>query len=178
MAKGFAIHNAPTDHGGLIPATQFRDSQMGNAFVRAGDGHFCPKCKCWSTVIKSHDHVIIDGKPVAYVGDKLTCGARIQPQQSHVVGDSGSYYGNSSSSNSKNNFIESSVKKDFNLKFQVNNNLGQPVKNAKYMLIDEDGEVVFGTTSSDGYTSDLYSDEEKKFSVHILLDDTEGFAND
>ena len=92
MAKGFAIHNAPTDHGGLIPATQFRDSQMGNAFVRAGDGHFCPKCKCWSTVIKSHDHVIIDGKPVAYVGDKLTCGARIQPQQSHVVGDSGSYY--------------------------------------------------------------------------------------
>ena len=76
MAKGFAIHNAPTDHGGLIPATQFRDSQMGNAFVRAGDGHFCPKCKCWSTVIKSHDHVIIDGKPVAYVGDKLTCGAR------------------------------------------------------------------------------------------------------
>ena len=75
MAKGFAIHNAPTDHGGLIPATQFRDSQMGNAFVRAGDGHFCPKCKCWSTVIKSHDHVIIDGKAVAFVGDKLTCGA-------------------------------------------------------------------------------------------------------
>lgn len=97
MAKGFAIHNAPTDHGGLIPATQFRDSQMGNAFVRAGDGHFCPKCKCWSTVIKSHDHVIIDGKPVAYVGDKLTCGARIQPQQSHVVGDSGGTYYDSSS---------------------------------------------------------------------------------
>ena len=46
------------------------------------------------------------------------------------------------------------------------------------MLIDEDGEVVFGTTSSDGYTSDLYSDVEKKFSVHILSDDTEGFAND
>ena len=96
MSKGFAIHNAPTDHGGLIPATQFRDSQMGNAFVRAGDGHYCPKCKCLSTVIKSHDHVIIDGKPVAYVGDKLTCGATIQPQQSHVVGESGGYYGSSS----------------------------------------------------------------------------------
>ena len=89
MARGFAIHNAPTDHGGLIPATQARDSQMNNAFVRAGDGHLCPKCKVWSTIIKSHDHVIIDGKPVAYVGDKLTCGATIQPQQTHVVGDSG-----------------------------------------------------------------------------------------
>ena len=89
MAKGFAIHNAPTDHGGFIPATQMRSSQMGNLFVVAGDGHFCPKCKCWSTVIKSHDHVLFDGKAVAYAGDLLTCGARIQPQQSHVVGESG-----------------------------------------------------------------------------------------
>ena len=30
MAKGFAIHNAPTDHGGVIPSTQQRTSQMGN----------------------------------------------------------------------------------------------------------------------------------------------------
>ncbi|VXA57516.1 conserved hypothetical protein; putative bacteriophage [Acinetobacter proteolyticus] len=99
MAKGFAIHNAVTNHGGMIPATQMQSSQMGNLFVRAGDGHFCPKCKCWSTVIKSHDHVIFDGKPVAYVGDKLTCGATIQPQQSHVVGESGIAGGSSSNSN-------------------------------------------------------------------------------
>ncbi len=94
MAKGFAIHNAPTDHGGIIPSTQMRSAQMGNLFVRAGDGHFCPKCNCWSTVIKSHDHIIFDDKAVAYVGDKLTCGAKILPQQSHVVGESG---GNSNS---------------------------------------------------------------------------------
>ena len=36
--KGFAIHNAPTDHGGIIPSTQLRSSQEGNTFVRAGDG--------------------------------------------------------------------------------------------------------------------------------------------
>ena len=41
MAKGFAIHNAPTNHGGVIPSTQQRTSQMGNLFVRAGDGHYC-----------------------------------------------------------------------------------------------------------------------------------------
>ena len=55
MAKGFAIHNAITDHGGVVPSTQSRSSQMGNLFVRAGDGHMCPKCRCWSVVIKSHD---------------------------------------------------------------------------------------------------------------------------
>ena len=38
--KGFAIHNAPTNHGGRIPSTQVRSSQEGNLFVRAGDGHF------------------------------------------------------------------------------------------------------------------------------------------
>ena len=92
MSKGFAIHNAITDHGGVVPSTQMISSQMGNLFVRAGDGHVCPKCRCWSTVIKSHDHVIFDGKPVAYVGDKLSCGATLLPQQSHVVGESGSPY--------------------------------------------------------------------------------------
>ena len=69
--KGFAIHNAPTNHGGRIPSTQVRSSQEGNLFVRAGDGHFCPKCKVWSTVQPSHNHVIFDGKPVAYVDDLL-----------------------------------------------------------------------------------------------------------
>ena len=114
MAKGFAIHNALTDHGGIIPSTQVRSSQMGHLFVRAGDGHFCPKCKCWSMVVKSHDHIIFDDKAVAYVGDQLTCGAKILPQQSHVVGESGgaNYATQSNSSfvdsknNSSNNFIK------------------------------------------------------------------------
>ncbi|MFH4351585.1 PAAR domain-containing protein, partial [Acinetobacter baumannii] len=38
MSKGFAIHNAITDHGGMVPSTQMKSSQMGNLFVRAGDG--------------------------------------------------------------------------------------------------------------------------------------------
>ncbi|EKK14012.1 TPA: PAAR domain-containing protein [Acinetobacter baumannii] len=113
MAKGFAIHNAITDHGGVIPSTQMRTSQMGNLFVRAGDGHMCPKCRCWSVVIKSHDHIIMDGKPVAYAGDKLSCGATIQPQQSHVVGESGSPY-------SRNNSNSPDQKYDEQLKITFN----------------------------------------------------------
>ncbi len=52
----------------------------------AGDGHFCPQCQRWSTIIKSHDHILFDDKAVAYVGDQLTCGAKILPKQFHVVG--------------------------------------------------------------------------------------------
>lgn len=99
MPKGFAINNAPTDHGGVIQSTLLTMFQEDNAFVRAGDGHYCPQCKCWSTVVKSHDHMIMFGQSVAYVGDMLTCGARILEQQTHVVGKS-----HSSTQNSEHNY--------------------------------------------------------------------------
>lgn len=99
MPKGFAIHKAPTDHGGVIESTLLTMFQEDNAFIRAGDGHYCPKCKCWSTVVKSHDHMIMFGQPVAYAGDKLTCGAKILPQQTHMVGKSHSGNQNSEHNN-------------------------------------------------------------------------------
>lgn len=126
--KGFAIHNAPTDHGGIIPSTQLRSSQMGNAFVRAGDGHFCPKCKVWSTVQPSHNHVIFDGKPVAYVDDLLSCGARILSQQSHVVGTSGKASLSSSSP----------VFHPINLQQNLNNNLVGDEKQEKECFCHKD----------------------------------------
>mgnify|MGYP000523526634 CR=1 FL=1 len=87
MAKGFGIHGSTTDHGGIVVSTQSRSSQMGNLFLVAGDGHFCPKCQRWSTIIKSHDHILFDDKAVGYVGDQLTCGAKILPKQFDVVGE-------------------------------------------------------------------------------------------
>lgn len=99
MSKGFGIHGSTTDHGGVVISTQSRSSQMGNLFLRAGDGFACPKCKTWSTLIKSNDHVIFDGKAVAYVGDKFTCGATLMPKQVHVVGTGGGGFNNSSVSN-------------------------------------------------------------------------------
>lgn len=142
--KGFAIHNAPTDHGGVIPATQMRSSQMGNLFVVVGDGHFCPKCKCWSTVVKSHDHVIFDGKAVAYAGDSLTCGARILPQQHHVVGDSGSYYGASSETDTVSNVVANDKEKNWiNYKF----NDGFDYKGMSCTLFFKSGEKLVSTVS-------------------------------
>lgn len=161
MAKGFAIHNAPTNHGGIIPSTQVRSSQQGNLFVRAGDGHFCPKCKCWSTVIKSHDHVIMDGKPVAYAGDKLTCGATIQPQQSHVVGDSGSYY-NGSTNASQNLLSSQNERFDEQLKIIFDNEIDDLFKNLDYKVkIGE--KIKQGSLDSEGKTSRFFT--EKKESI-------------
>ena len=147
--KGFAIHNAPTDHGGIIPSTQLRSSQEDNTFVRAGDGHFCPKCKCWSTVVKSNDHVIFDGKAVAFVGDSLTCGAKILYQQSHVVGDAG---GGSSGSSAPSNLQP--VNSQQNLVNRLIDD--KDLLNGHYYNVDTgifEGKITNGT----GQVEDLYA---------------------
>lgn len=155
MAKGFAIHNSMTNHGGIIPATQMRASQMGNLFLVADDGHFCPKCKCWSKIIKSHDHVIFDGKAVAYVGDKLTCGATILPKQSHVVGDSqGSNYSGGSNSS---NYLAKGLTLYSGQYQLINNSNNQPYSNVKYIVTYADGRTVEGVTDSNGMTEKLES---------------------
>ncbi|EPF79737.1 hypothetical protein F945_00625 [Acinetobacter rudis CIP 110305] len=150
MMNGFAIHNAPTDHGGIIPATQMRSSQMGNLFVVAGDGHFCPKCKCWSIVLKSHDRVIFDGKAVAYAGDQLSCGARILLQQSHVVGGG--------QSANYNNFTASNLQLSNSWKNVTNSLLAEDKKrlNGHYYNI-ETGSFEGKVTDGIGQIEDLYA---------------------
>ena len=130
---------------------------MGNLFVRAGDGHYCPKCKCWSEVIKSHDHVIMDGKAVAYVDDLLTCGAKILPQQSHVVGDSqGSNYSGGANSSS---YLAQGLTLYSGQYQLVNNSNNQPYSNVKYIVTYADGRTVEGVTDSNGMTEKLESTE-------------------
>lgn len=172
MNLGMAVHNAPTDHGGIIPSTMTdRASVMGKQFVRAGDGHVCPKCKVWSTVKPSHDHVIFDGQPVAYVNDELTCGARILEQQTHTVGNSQSlgFQNGFSISDFKTNFsvLENSY---FNEKIQlVDEDDGEPIANVPYYLkSSKTGEIILkGISDSGGYTERFYTDEGEKVDIYI-----------
>ena len=130
MNLGMAVHNAPTDHGGFIPSTlKDRSSVMGQQFVRAGDGHFCPKCKVWSVVKPSHDHVIFDGQPVAYVNDELTCGARITEQQTHTVGNSREigFRNGYSSSDFLSSFSYESKREVFDEQIQVKSGSGESI---------------------------------------------------
>lgn len=168
---GFAIHNSMTTHGGMIPATQMKASQMGNLFLVAGDGHFCPKCKCWSTIVKSHDHVIFDGKAVAYVGNKLTCGATILPKQVHVVGDSKSAFSSSSSqniANLKSNFLNEL--QEFNAQFKcVDKETQEVLSNREYFIQLESGQKIYGSTDVNGLTEVVKTKTAEKVVVHFYF---------
>lgn len=175
MAKGFAINNSMTNHGGIIQATQQRTSQMGNLFLRAGDGHFCPKCKCWSTIQPSHNHIIMDGKPVAYVDDLLSCGAKILPKQDHVVGTSqGDNYRSSQQSNSvipvNNSFKADEQERIHKIQFQVLDESSQsPIPELLYEIYNKNSGVLLvqGYTDQNGMTA-LYESEYSPESVELI----------
>lgn len=182
MAKGFAIHNSMTNHGGIIQATQQRTSQMGNLFLCAGDGHFCPKCKCWSTIQPSHNHIIKDGKPVAYVDDLLSCGAKILPKQDHVVGTSqGSLYIRSSGSKEplQNSFIDKVISTNFGLQHQLlNETTNEPITELPYRIIRASGEVIEGITDAEGKTQAIDSgneEEQVQFIIPVLSEPMESW---
>lgn len=182
MAKGFAIHNSMTNHGGIIQATQQRTSQMGNLFLCAGDGHFCPKCKCWSTIQPSHNHIIMDGKPVAYVDDLLSCGAKILPKQDHVVGTSqGSLYIRSSGPKEplQNSFIDKVISTNFGLQYQLlDETTNEPITELPYRIIRASGEVIEGITDAEGKTQTIDSgneEEQVQFIIPVLSEPMESW---
>lgn len=172
MSVGFAIHNAPTTHGGIIPATQMRASQIGNLFVVAGDGHFCPQCKVWSTVQKSHDHVIFDGHSVAYANDLLSCGARILPQQSHVVGDSqGQNYSSSTRVAPINNFKSEPIFQYGQKYLLVDDLTAEPLSNVCYEVSKSGSICVHGKTDEQGYTEVISSENNEEIEITIHTED-------
>lgn len=149
--KPFGVHGSTTNHGGMVISTQQRSSAEGSLFLRAGDGFFCPKCKCWSTLIKSNDLIIFDGKPVAFAGDQFTCGARLIEKQFLVVGENNAPT-KVKSDNTSSSFTSNTDKSFFDDRYQLMSESGEPIKNTKYVVTKADGSEESGITDNDGYT--------------------------
>lgn len=81
---GFAVITIGdrTDHGGtVIGSAQTTDTQ-GKRFARMGDMVACPRCKGVFPISQGDPSFIDDGKPVAYHGCKVACGATLIASQS------------------------------------------------------------------------------------------------
>lgn len=176
MTRPFGIQGSTTSHGGIVMATQSNITQMGVSFLRAGDGFACPKCNMWSTLIKSHDHVIMNGKTVAYIGDHFTCGATLMPKQVHVVGThQNTAHATKQSKNNLNsttqNFVENPISaEEHGLKFQlINKKFNTPIHECFYLLTTNDGKEHSGFTDHDGFTETLRTgDRFEQVDLHIF----------
>ncbi|USA52867.1 PAAR domain-containing protein [Acinetobacter sp. C32I] len=167
--RAFGVHGSTTNHGGFVQATQQRSSFNGQLFLRAGDGFFCPRCKCWSTLLKSNDHVIFDGIAVAFVGDLFSCSASLQPKQSHVIGDAGGAPCPSA--------FRAESSQRYSGQFQlINEDDQQPLANVKYVIELASGEKIQGTTDASGHTHKLNDTEQAEgISIRIEESDDHGY---
>lgn len=70
-----------TSHGGVvISASSFSDTH-GKGWARRGDMVSCPLCKGVFPISQGDPSLIDDGKPVAYHGCKVACGATLISSQ-------------------------------------------------------------------------------------------------
>lgn len=154
----FGMMTATTDHGGTVMATQQQAIANGMAFLRAGDGFVCPKCKVWSTLIMSNQNIIMFGKPVAFAGDKFTCGATLMPSQSLVGGDKQS--GGSAHSS------QATTPQIYDHQFILKDTAGNVMANFAYTMQLPSGEIMHCMTDSAGKTLRHVTDGAQNLEIH------------
>lgn len=176
----FGMMTATTDHGGSVMATQQQAAVNGMAFLRAGDGFVCPKCKVWSTLIMSNQNIVMLGKPVAFAGDKFTCGATLMPSKSLVGGDK---QGGGSAGSSKNRSTTDKNKAvakpshianhNFDRRFRLlDQDTLEPLANINYELM-HGSKTIKGKTDNDGFTEVISDETASKVEIHIFYEGDE-----
>lgn len=169
--NAWGVHGSTTTHGGTVNSTQNLTSVDTDKTLRAGDGFFCPLCKVWSTLIKSNDFIIIDGKPVAFVGDEFTCGAKLLDKQNFVLGEKANNSINVQKvyDHQQENFISKQEPKDsvFDEQFLLKTDSGDLLVEVPYTVVREDGTVSQGITDKEVKTLRIETNKSELLKVYI-----------
>jgi uncharacterized Zn-binding protein involved in type VI secretion len=158
--KPFGVSGATTTHGGIVKATNEFNSTDGKHHLREGDGFMCPKCKVWSTLIKSNEFITFFGKKVAFVGDRFTCGAELLGVGGQTRSKGDNNYKPALMLNpmeiGQSNFLDTNDSGFFSGMYQLVDEItGEPLKSVQYKITYDDGSVVEGTTNEEGETEPL-----------------------
>jgi len=87
MRQPIIVLGDKTSHGGtVISCSPFTDIQ-GKGWARVGDMVACPRCKGVFPINLGDDSLIEEGKPVAYHGCSVACGASLIASQQDTVTD-------------------------------------------------------------------------------------------
>ena len=89
MATPYITIGCPTTGGGQVMTGNSSFLVAGIAIACVGDQASCPKHKCVATIVVGDPHMQVMGKSVARVNDALSCGCKLLPKQSLVVGNNG-----------------------------------------------------------------------------------------
>lgn len=181
LTRYYILENDTTTAGGLVQTTTnpIVFNVDGKKQSCIGDNVWCPACQSMGQIIPSGPRLSFSlGSAMPALNDDL-CLCKCSPPPK-LINSQTSFKEIIDDDNvmkylSKQNLLHNQ-KKDkalFNLKFQVKNNVGKPIVNTQYLLVDEIGNIHFGTTDESGYTQIINSDREMEFSIHIFSNELE-----
>ncbi|MEO5933368.1 MAG: PAAR domain-containing protein [Duganella sp.] len=75
MTQPLIVLGDKTSHGGTVIGCAATADTMGKGWARMGDMVACPRCKGVFPISQGDASLIEDGRPVAYHGCKVACGA-------------------------------------------------------------------------------------------------------
>lgn len=167
MSQPIIVLGDRTSHDGrVITASPFSDTH-GKGWARVGDMVSCPRCKGIFPISQGDTSLFDDGKPVAYHGCKVACGATLISSQNFTITtpSGGSAPGikeetfakgfGSIGSNLVAGYQDETLgnAQRFRGRFQVlDQSTGEPVPGVEARVRSMDGRYVTGTTDGEGFT--------------------------
>lgn len=163
LATPYITIGCPTTGGGKVISGNSLFLIDGKAVACTGDTATCPTHKVVATIVSGDPCMNIFGKMAARVGDSLSCGCKLLPQQNLVVQDNGggATQGSQASNNAKDNFVPQTD--EHGLKFQLKDQeTGKPLAQQYFKLKSPDGTEIEGFTDKSGYTKLIKTGTEAK----------------
>jgi len=166
MPRNIIVLGDKTSHGGTVISASMTSSAHGKGWARVGDMVSCPRCRGVFPISQGDNSLLDDGKPVAYDGCKVACGAILISNQAVTTTDpsSGAAPGASVAASSVgaigSNIMASyhdepldHLGERFRGRFQVLDSIsGQPVTDQGVRVRSTNGQYLTGVTDAEGFT--------------------------
>lgn len=150
MSIPYITIGCPTTGGGQVISGDQSFLIQGIAIACIGHKATCPKHKTVSTIVSGDPYLQVMGKSAARVNDSLSCGCKLLPKQTLVVGDNAPSSGSQVMSNDKSS-VNSFVKTDFfDEEIVLKTEDGQILTNVPFFITDQEGKSYQGVTDENG----------------------------
>lgn len=150
MSIPYITIGCPTTGGGQVISGDQSFLIQGIAIACIGHKATCPKHNTVSTIVSGDPYLQVMGKSAARVNDSLSCGCKLLPKQTLVVGDNAPSSGSKVISNNK-SAVNSFVKTDFfDEEIVLKTEDGQILTNVPFFITDQDGNTYQGITNEQG----------------------------
>lgn len=150
MSIPYITIGCPTTGGGQVISGDQSFLIQGIAIACIGHKATCPKHKTVSTIVSGDPYLQVMGKSAARVNDSLSCGCKLLPKQTLVVGDNAPSSGSKVMSNDKSS-INSFVRTDFfDEEIVLKTEDGEILTNVPFFITDQEGRNYQGVTDENG----------------------------